>query len=195
MSNTSRYPNLLVPDIWLQIAKVLRKCDINSFCRTSHYFLDLLRPTLYREAFLMPIETRPKTLDKYTAALDLLASDPELAQFVQVFHVHGPIFKGSCEMGLIPDYYLRVIRNMSSLRSLAITGSIVRDVDEQKQLVDILSRLDPPLTEFYHEEKDYTWAMPSKDFALPFLIKLNWRVSPLCRGYGEIHPQSSSPDC
>jgi hypothetical protein len=189
MSSTSRYSSLLVPDIWPQIVDFLGKGDLNSLCRTSRSFLDLLRPKLYHEVYLTTKRPTSEEFDKYTVALKLLVSNPELARYVQVFHVHGPVhkFESNRNIGSIPDYYLRAIQNMPSLRSLTITGSIVGNADAQKLLVDTLSRLDPPLTEFYHEEMNDTWDMPSADFSLPSLTKLNWRVSPSRGGYGEIH--------
>jgi hypothetical protein len=133
MIHTSQYyPSLLALDTWLDIADLLSKGNLNSLCRTSRYFLNLLRPRLYREVYLSTIEPPLEAFEQYYTTLELLASDPNLAGCVHEFHVHGPYVGIAEEIDWIPDIYLRAIKNMPSLKKLDITGSIIRTWPSRK---------------------------------------------------------------
>jgi hypothetical protein len=142
---------VLAPELWIHIASEAQSNgDLNRLCRTSKYFLHLLRPILYRTIRLRNIrrhkpggQRRPQYEQE---TLELLASNRDLARCV----VDIWLWVQRHEDGWLPPYYMDAIWNMVSLKKLKVEGNCLpfRNVAEQKLFLENVSVRQPPLEGF-----------------------------------------------
>jgi hypothetical protein len=158
------------PDIWLRIARSSSPSGLNLLCRTSKPFLDLLRPTLYREVDL----NNPRRA--FGDTLRLLAFDRNLAKHVSNLRLRVPDSTDGTGQKRIPSYYMDAILNMISLKKLALVSnnSIFNDATEQRLFVESLSKRQTALEEF--GLWGYLVKLPADEFPLSKLTSLKWSV-------------------
>lgn len=135
-------PYALPPELWRLIASSISPRDSAHLALTCAHISDIVRPLLYRAVRLcigMQANSASETLT-------LLARDKELARCVveltlcrdswhcKEIHDHG-IFD-SCVAPFLVN--LDAIKNMTSLKHLALMGPLFRDNNEQSELGQVL---------------------------------------------------------